>query len=154
MNGVAATFLDTNILVYARDRNEPIKGPRAQQLLTALFQAGQPLISVQVLSEFFWAVTRKLKMPLSHDEATDEIKRLMVLTTVAPLTPELIENAVDLVKLHQLPLWDAQIVAAASSCGARAVLSEDFQHRRSLGGLIFLNPFAPDFDEKEVLGTP
>ena len=93
-------------------------------------------------------------MPLSHDEATDEIKRLMVLTTVVPLTPELIENAVELIKLHQLPLWDAQIVAAALSCGARRVLSEDFQHRRSLGGLIFLNPFAPDFDETEVLGTP
>jgi predicted nucleic acid-binding protein len=154
MNGVAATFLDTNVLVYARDRNEPIKGPRAQQFLTTRFQAGQPLISVQVLSEFFWAVTRKLKMPSSHAEATDEIKRLMILTTVASLTPELIANAVELVELHQLPLWDAQIVAVASSAGARIVLSEDLQHRRSLGGLTFLNPFAPDFDEKEVLGTP
>lgn len=58
MSGADAVFLDANVLVYARDRNEPIKGPRAQALLTTLFQAAQPLVSVQVLSEFFWAVTR------------------------------------------------------------------------------------------------
>src|SRR5438552_3823703 len=118
MNGVDTLFLDTNVLVYARDRNEPIKGPRAQSLLSTFFQAGQPLISVQVLSEFFWAVTRKLKIPLSHDEATAEVNRLMILARVVSLTPALFEKAVELVALHQLPLWDAQIVAAASSSGA------------------------------------
>jgi predicted nucleic acid-binding protein len=89
MSGADTVFLDANVLVYARDRNEPVKGPRAQALLTTLFQAGQPLVSVQVLSEFFWAVTRKLKAPLSHDEAIAEARRLMILTTVVPLTPAL-----------------------------------------------------------------
>jgi predicted nucleic acid-binding protein len=146
-------FLDTNVLVYARDRNEPVKGPRAQALLTALFQAGQPLVSVQVLSEYFWAVTRKLKAPLSLDEATDEARRLMVLATVIPLTPALFERALEIVASRQLSLWDAQIVAAASSCGATRILSEDLQHRQSFDGLIVLNPFAPDFDEQELFGT-
>jgi len=33
MSGVATTFLDTNILVYARDRSELSKGPFAERLL-------------------------------------------------------------------------------------------------------------------------
>jgi predicted nucleic acid-binding protein len=41
MSGADTVFLDTNVLVYARDRNEPVKGPRAQALLNTLFQAGQ-----------------------------------------------------------------------------------------------------------------
>ena len=69
MSGVATLFLDTNVLVYARDRSEPVKGPRAQDLLDKIFQAGPPLISVQVLSEFFWTVTRKLPIPLTPQEA-------------------------------------------------------------------------------------
>jgi predicted nucleic acid-binding protein len=153
MSGANTVFLDTNVLVYARDRNEPVTGTPAQAFLTALFQAGQPLVSVQVLSEFFWAVTRKLKAPLSLDEATAESKRLIVLTTVVPVTPVLFERALEIVASHQLSLWDAQIIAAASSHGAMHVLSEDLQHRQTLEGLIILNPFAPDFDEKEILQT-
>ncbi len=45
MSGVATLFLDTNVLVYARDRSESIKGPRAQDLLSKIFQKGSPLIS-------------------------------------------------------------------------------------------------------------
>jgi predicted nucleic acid-binding protein len=52
---------------------------------------------------------------------------------------------------HQIPLWDAQIVAAAIHSNATIVLSEDFQHRQKLEGITFLNPFAPDFQESEVL---
>jgi predicted nucleic acid-binding protein len=65
MSGVATLFLDTNVLVYARDRSELIKGPHAQDLLSKIFQKGPPLISVQMLSEFFWTVTRKLPLPLN-----------------------------------------------------------------------------------------
>jgi predicted nucleic acid-binding protein len=72
MSGVATLFLDTNVLVYARDRSEPVKGSRAQDLLDKIFQAGPPLIRVQVLSEFFWTVTRKLPIPLTPQEAIAE----------------------------------------------------------------------------------
>ncbi len=33
MSGVAEAFLDTNILVYARDRSELSKGPFAEEIL-------------------------------------------------------------------------------------------------------------------------
>ncbi len=33
MSAVAKTFLDTNVLVYARDRSEISKGPVAERLL-------------------------------------------------------------------------------------------------------------------------
>lgn len=153
MSGVATLFLDTNVLVYARDRSEPVKGPRAQDLLNKIFQAGPPQISVQVLSEFFWTVTRKLPIPLTPQEAIAEARRLIVLAKVAHLTTDLFEKAVMMTTSYQIPLWDAQIVAAASLGSASIILSEDFQHRHALEGITFLNPFAPDFQDAEVLGA-
>lgn len=151
MSAVASTFLDTNILVYARDRGEPVKGPFADKLLQDIFLAGRPLLSVQVLSEFFWTVTRKLSVPLSHDEATAEVRRLVALASVVPVTQDLLDKALDLIASDGLTLWDAQIVAAARLTGAKVVLSEDLQHRQTIDGVTIVNPFAPDFVASEIL---
>jgi len=153
MSGVARIFLDTNILVYARDRSELSKGPFAGKLLEDIFLAGRPMLSVQVLSEFFWTVTRKLAIPLTTDEAAAEIRRLMALTYVAPLTEELLEKALDAASAYGLPFWDAEIFAAAKLHHATTVLSEDFQHRQTIDAVTFLNPFAPDFARSEILAS-
>lgn len=153
MSAAEALFLDTNVLVYAHDRMETIKGPKAQALLGRIFAVGRPLVSMQVLSEFYWVVTRKIPAPLTHDEATAEIQRFNVLAQVVPLTWEILERALQAVVVHGMALWDAQILAAATVHGGTKVLSEDFQHRRTIDGITFLNPFAPDFDYAEV-GIP
>ena len=44
-------------------------------------------------------------------------------------------------------------MAAASLGNASIILSEDLQHRQVLDGITFLNPFAADFQDNEVLGT-
>jgi predicted nucleic acid-binding protein len=151
MSAVEKVFLDTNIPVYAHDRMEATKGPQALALLTRLLGAGRPLLSVQVLSEFYWTVTRKIPVPLTHDEAVAEINRFNILATVVPLTWNTLERALLATATHGMALWDAQIFAAAVLHGATFVLSEDFQHRRVLEGVTFLNPFAPDFDLAEIL---
>lgn len=153
MNAVTTLFLDTNILVYARDRSEPAKGPFAEKLLHDVFLVGRPWLSTQVLSEFFWTVTRKLPIPLTTEEAAAETRCLMTLASLAPVTRDLLEEALNAVEVHGLPLWDAQIFAAAKLHHARIVLSEDFQHRRTIESVTFLNPFAPDFLPSEILGT-
>lgn len=73
-------FIDTNVLVYTRDRAEPVKGPFAQNLLLKVFATGSPRISTQVLSEFFWVVTRKLDVPLTTDEAVADVRTIIALT--------------------------------------------------------------------------
>jgi predicted nucleic acid-binding protein len=142
----AAIFIDTNLLVYPQDRAETVKGPHADLILKRIFAAGRPLISVQVLSEFYWIVTRKIPSKLTHDEAIAEVLRLNILTRVVPLTWAILDKALQAVPLYGLPLWDAQIFAASVLNGATFVLSEDFQHRRVVEGVTFLNPFDPSFD--------
>ena len=44
---------------------------------------------------------------------------------------------------HRVAFWDAMIWAVAREAGCRYLLSEDFQHGRTLEGVTFVNPFAP-----------
>ena len=41
----------------------------------------------------------------------------------------------------QISLWDAMILAAAESSGARELLSEDFNHGQNYGQVSVINPF-------------
>ena len=57
---MSKVFLDTNVLVYASDRDEPDKRRRARALLRATAADGNGVISTQVVQEFFVTATRKL----------------------------------------------------------------------------------------------
>ncbi len=151
MSAAESLLLDTNVLVYAHDPNEAVKSPQAEAVLNQILAAGRPLLTTQVLSEFYWTVTRKIASPLSHDEAVLEINRLYVLARVVAVDWKVIEKALEALAAYQMPLWDAQIFAAARLHGATCVLSEDGQHRQIIEGVTYLNPFAADFSIGEVL---
>ena len=49
---MARSLVDTNILIYARDRDEPEKRRRAIEPIDGLAAAGELVLSVQCLNEF------------------------------------------------------------------------------------------------------
>jgi predicted nucleic acid-binding protein len=49
---MARSLVDTNILIYARDRDEPAKRRRAIELIDGLAASGELILSVQCLNEF------------------------------------------------------------------------------------------------------
>lgn len=57
----ATVFVDTNVFVYARDASEPEKQAVAAQWVRELWTTQAGRTSVQVLSEYYATVTRKLK---------------------------------------------------------------------------------------------
>jgi len=66
-------LVDTNVLVYAYDRSEPEKQKRALELLDALVENETGVLNVQVLSEFFNSVTRKIAAPLPIADACERV---------------------------------------------------------------------------------
>lgn len=139
-------FLDTNILVYLRDAESPDKSHVAEKLVDELSGIGEAVISTQVLSEFFWVVTRKLRPPLPVMDAVAEVARFQNMFRVISMSLDVVNLALDLLVKHQLTLWDAQIVAAASLSGASVVLTEDTQSQPVIHGVRYANPFESGFD--------
>jgi predicted nucleic acid-binding protein len=134
------TFLDSNVLVYSVDESfaEKAKHERAVELLAA--QAGNLVVSTQVLQEFYVVTTRKLKSPLSEERAARAVRGIAKLDVIGVDVP-LVLAAVDTSRLVQLSLWDALIIEAASRAGCDRVLSEDLNANQVIRGVRIENPF-------------
>ena len=136
---IARSFVDTNVFVYADDPRDPFKQARATELVAAGLRTRLAVVSTQVLQEYFSAATRKLRLDVGLARTKVE---LMASMNVVQVDPPLILAAIDLHRLHQLSLWDALILQAASAAGCRELLSEDMQAGFRHGGVVVVNPFA------------
>jgi predicted nucleic acid-binding protein len=131
-------FLDTNVLVYADDRDAGGKRDRARALLRDALVAGNGVVSTQVLQEFFVIATGKLGV--EAEVARRKVELLATMDVVRP-DPAMILAAVDLHRLHSFSFWDALIVRAASTAGCGVLLTEDLQDGRVVDGVRIENPF-------------
>lgn len=136
----ATVFVDTNVLVYARDRSDEAKHRRALEWMAALWEERTGHLSWQVLQEYYVTVTRKLDPPRDAADAREDIASL---ATWVPTGPDLalVDRAWAVEDRYGLSWWDALIVAAAQTAGCAYLLSEDLQDRQRLGDLTVVNPF-------------
>jgi predicted nucleic acid-binding protein len=133
-------FVDTNILLYSRDASEPTKQALAAARLDELWENRCGRISVQVLSEYYVNVTRKLDPGLSPEEAWDDIEALSVWDPL-PLDMALLTRAHAAQRRYGLSWWDAMIIAAAEAAGCSRILSEDLSDGAIYFGIRVENPF-------------
>jgi predicted nucleic acid-binding protein len=134
------TFVDSNILIYAHDRDAGAKQQRAADRLTDLWANGGGRLSTQVLQEFYVNATQKIKVPLSRNLAR-EIIRNYALWVESAITPATVIRASEIGEAWMLSFWDGMILAAAEQYGARELLSEDLQHGQLVAGIRIVNPF-------------
>ena len=99
------------------------------------------VLTLQSLAEFFHATTRKNLLGAS--DAGSFVRDWLEVFEVAPATGAALADAMSAVDEHRLSFWDAMLWATARQAGCSAIVSEDMQHGRRLGGVEFVNPFAP-----------
>lgn len=140
MNGHGPVFVDTNVFVYAFDRGAPEKRRIARTWIRDLAGEGHIVLSVQVLQEFFVAVTRKLTHPLSAPHARRAAATLAQWPVIRADSSTVL-SAADRVASDMLSFWDALIIEAALGCGAGTLLTEDLQRGRRIDGITIVDPF-------------
>jgi predicted nucleic acid-binding protein len=133
-------FVDTNVLVYLFDADSPGKRKTARALLEEHSNAGDILLSTQVLQEFYVTVTRKLSRPLDAVTAATVVASFAELPVVQ-IDSKLILSAIFRSRNSQLSFWDALIVQAAIEGDATTLYTEDMQHGQMLDSLRVVNPF-------------
>jgi predicted nucleic acid-binding protein len=133
-----ASFVDTNVAVYAFDRGAGPKRERAMELLLA--PSEQLVVSSQVLAEFYWTVTRKLVGPLAVEPAREATRQLAALRVV-PVDRDLVLGAIETASTQRVALWDAMIIEAAARGGCDRLWTEDLQHGQEIRGVRIENPF-------------
>lgn len=135
------TFVDTNVLVYAYDREQGRRHDIARRLIEELWLSGEGTLSTQVLQELYVTLTRKLAKPMTRPRARALVERYTT-WPVHQVTPRDILEASELEQRHTLAFWDALLLIAARRIGAKRMLTEDMQSGRLIAGIQIENPFA------------
>ena len=138
-----SVFVDTNVLVYARDSRDPLKQLRARGWMDYLWSSGDGRLNAQVLNEYYVTVTGRLRPGLTPAAARADIERL---TTWNPhaVDARLILQALDVRETTSLSHWDALIVAGAQQAECEFLLTEDLNDGQQIGAVTVISPFTHD----------
>jgi predicted nucleic acid-binding protein len=134
----AASFIDTNILLYAAS-NAPADQAK-RQVACALLTRPDIGFSAQVLQEFYAAAITKQRLQRTHDEALAVLQSLAAFP-VWQISRDLVFDAIDTKQRFGISYWDAAIVTAARQMGCHTLFSGDLNDGQTYDGVTVVNPF-------------
>jgi len=127
--------IDTNILIYSHDKNEPDKQNIARDLIVR-----SPLVCSQTLAEYISVLRRVVKIPKEFiiNACMPNLKHCQIqVVDIATL-----QTAERLIQRYDFQIFDAIIVASALEIGCNTLYSEDMQHNMKIDRtLSIVNPF-------------
>lgn len=136
--------VDTNVLIYRLDWQEPPKQAKARDLLRQLTSDPTPTV-------LLWQVLGELMRQLRSWQDQRQITREAVLHYVAtfrkmfPLvmpTPQVADYALDLAGRYSLSHWDSMLLGACKEAGVTTLYTEDMGAPTAYNGIQLINPFA------------
>ncbi len=127
------------MLVYA----EGVNGAPLKKAALSVIERLDPqntFVPVQVLGELFHVLVRKAKWTSKQARASilDWQDTFSLIETSAPV----LFTAAELSAYHNIAIWDAVVLSAASASGCRLLLSQDLQSGFTWSGVTVVNPFA------------
>jgi predicted nucleic acid-binding protein len=137
----ARVFVDSNVLIYARDVVEVEKQRRAALWLRHLWDTETGRLSYQVLAESYSVLMAKRK--LHGAQARAYLKDFLAWNPLA-LDGTVFLAAWDIQERFELSWWDCLIVAAARIAECDYLLTEDLNHGQDLDGLRVIDPFVAE----------
>ncbi len=138
-SGKISCFVDTNLLIYAVDPQEPEKRMLIGDLLTRMIKGGQLVLSVQSLNECYRVVTDRRRLMLPAD-ARRYVANLSAYC-LAPAGYQVTQQAWRIQDATNFKWWDCLLLGAASLAGVKYFLSDDMQHEQKVLAMTILNPF-------------
>lgn len=131
-------FIDTNLIVYTLDKSNVDKQERARNIIRKIVDVHQPVISTQVIKEFYVVAINKMKAdPIIVKNILHNFRNMEIVTNDL----ELIEQAIDISVISQISFWDSLIIAAAEKANCEYIFSEDLNPGQTYRGVLVVNPF-------------
>ncbi len=130
-------FVDTNILVYALDKQAGRKHQIAGEKILQLWDSTIcPAISIQVLQELYVNLVKKGVSDASARKVVEDYLEWNVVVN----DEDLLLDGMRIKERYKMSFWDSLIIAAAQSAGAAIIWSEDLQDGQMYDGVIVCNP--------------
>ncbi len=136
----APVFVDSNVLVYARDAADVQRHEQASAWMVELWRSRRGRLSNQGLSEFYVTVTQKLRPRFDCDTARSDVRALRAWQPI-PLDEHVFEEAWHIQDRYGLSYWAPLIVGAARAGHCAYLLTEDLQDGQDFAGVRVVSPF-------------
>jgi predicted nucleic acid-binding protein len=133
--------LDTNVLIYSIDSQAGARQRIARSVIS-LAVHGDCWLTLQAVSEFYAAATRKGHMPVA--EAAAQAGDWLSMFTCVASSPSAVRSALASASAGRAAYWDALLIATAAEGGCTAILTEDLADGAVVGGVRVVNPFGGD----------
>jgi predicted nucleic acid-binding protein len=137
----ACVFVDTKVLIYARDPRDPAKRASAVEWIRKLWNEERGRTGVQVLNEYYDVLTRRSSATIKREDVWEDVQFYLSSWNPQPIDSEVIECAHEIEVRYRLNWWDCLIVAAAQVQDCVMLLSEDLQDGAEYAGIIVRSPF-------------
>ena len=136
-------LIDTNILVYAYDESEGKKHEICKRVIDECWRLKEKYsISLQILSEFYVVITKKIENPVPMETAKGLIGDIIAFQNwiVVDYGARTILAAIDINRTYKVHYWDALIAATMRENKIFCIYTEngDFD---SIPWLTVINPF-------------
>ena len=136
-------LFDTNVLVYAYDVSERRRREIGKALVDEVWNAGGGVVTLQNLSEFFFAVTRKVQKPVPVVDAKTIVSDILRSSRwmVIDRNAGTVMKAMEIVESVRAPFWDALIAACMLEHGVENIVTENEKDFKNIPGITIINPF-------------
>lgn len=135
--------VDTNVLVYFVDEDEPDKRAKAMALLDDLAKEDvETVLLWQVGAEFLNCLRRwENENRISRREVLEHFQRMESTFRCIPPAPSVMRKSLDLSSRYSLSHWDGMLLAACIEAGVRTLYSEDLASGVDYDTVTVINPF-------------
>ncbi len=137
------TAIDTNVPVYAFDRDDPVRQQKAKDLISNLMnRPEETLLLWQVAVEFLNCLRRwESKGKITPTEVEAYFHDVWTMFPLQLPMGSYIDRSFDLRRRYMLSHWDSLLLAACQEAGVTRLYSEDLQNGATYDGVTVINPF-------------
>jgi predicted nucleic acid-binding protein len=119
------------------DNREIVKQKRCRELVRALVQRHEAVISTQILQEFYVACTAKLKVkPILVKGMIHGFQNMEVVAVGSDLINEAIDTSIQ----YRISFWDSLVVVSAESAKCQYLITEDLNDGQVIRNVKIQNP--------------
>lgn len=137
-------LIDSNILIYAYDKDEGQKNQIANDILKrAIKNEIKVVLSTQNISEFYINITKKIGKPIIPEFAKQEIIDLISLSNIKIIIikDSTVLNAIDISIKYNLSYWDSLIASVMYENDIDTIITENESDFKKIPWLNVINPF-------------
>ncbi|HIH20375.1 TPA: PIN domain-containing protein [Candidatus Micrarchaeota archaeon] len=133
-------LIDTNVLVYAHDRDSS-RYVQASEILKTALASRQAVLSAQNLTEFCRVILEKTSPRAEYETARKFARDLSNSAEIITYNGNTIDRAVEISEKHKLHFFDSLLAATMAQENISTIVTENDRDFRKIPWLKVINPF-------------